>query len=54
MQSMEWPPYLPPTRTLAVSVLAAPAPVGLAPAAASPDELEARSILSLFLQRLTL
>ena len=52
MQSTERPPCLPPSRTLAVSVLvaavlSAPVPPGLLPAAASPDGPEARFILSL-------
>ncbi len=54
MQSTEWPLCLPPSRTLAVSVLVASASADPAPAAASPNGLEARFILFLFLQRLTL
>ncbi len=54
MQSTEWPPCLPPSRTLAVSILAAPALADPAPAAASPDELKSRFILYLFLQKITL
>ncbi len=57
IQSTEWPPsLLPPSRTLrlAVSVLVAAALADPAPVAASPDELEAHFMLSLFLQKLTL
>ncbi len=55
MQSTEWPPsLLPPSRTLAVSILVAAALADPAPVAASPGELEARFTLSLFLQKLTL
>ncbi len=40
MQSTEWPPsFLPPPRTLAVSVLVAAALADPAPAVASPNEL---------------
>ncbi len=52
MQSVEWPPCLPPSRTLAVPsllllLLAAPAP-----AAASPDGPEPCFVMSMFMQKI--